>query len=135
MPNALPTKLAPKPIRMFYFSLALISIIAYRSIIILNNIGGRWVSLAWYVGTVTVVIYYIHRYQISKKRLAIIKQYRLDDKVELLNVLGLQDKEALHYLLESLGSSTERWNYLLTFIATILALLAGIAIDLVNYYK
>ncbi|MFH1112270.1 MAG: hypothetical protein V1712_04400 [Patescibacteria group bacterium] len=135
MNNTLNTKIAPFKVRMFYFILALFSIIAYRSIIILNNVSEFWVSFAWYLGTITVTIYYIHRYQISKKRLAIIKQYKLDEKVELLSALGVHDKEALHYLLESLESSTERWNYLLTFITTILALIIGIIIDILNYLK
>ncbi|MFA4937089.1 MAG: hypothetical protein WC575_02240 [Patescibacteria group bacterium] len=133
MNHTLNTKIAPFKVRMFYFALALLSIIAYRSIIVLNNFSGFWVSFAWYLGTITVTIYYIHRYQISKKRLAIIKQYKLDEKVELLSALGVHDKEALHYLLESLESSTERWNYLFTFSTTILALIAGIIIDIINH--
>ncbi len=135
MSHELQTKIAPFKVRMFYFTLALLSIIAYRSIIILNNFSGFWVSLAWYVGTIGFAVYYVHRYQISKKRLAIIKTYKLDEKIKPLSVLGVRDKEALHYLLESLESSTERWNYLLTFSATILALIAGIIIDIINLTK
>lgn len=129
MENNLQTKVAPRLVRLFYFSVGLLALIAYRSIIVLNNVSGWWVSLAWYVGTVGFVVFYIHRYQISKKRREIIRQYHLDEKVELLDVLGVQDKEALHYVLESLESSTERWNYLLTFIFTFLSLIIGLIID------
>ncbi len=135
MSHELSTKIAPFKVRMFYFVLAILSIIAYRSIIILNNISGFWVSFAWYLGTISITIYYLHRYKISKKRLAIIKAYKLDEKIELLSVLDVHDKEALHYLLESLESSTERWNYLLTFSTTILALIAGIILDIINLVK
>lgn len=127
------TKVAPKPVRVFYFILAILSLIAYRSIIVLNSFSAFWVSFAWYFGTITVVIYYIHRYKISKKRLGVIKQFHLDKKVELLNALGAKDKEAFHYVLESLEASTERWNYLLVFITAGLALAAGIILDIINY--
>ena len=125
-------RIAPPSLRLFYLTVGLLGLLAYRSIIILNNISGFWVSLAWYVGTFGYIIFYIHRYQISKKRREVIKQFKLDEKVELLDALGVQDKEALHYVLESLESSNERWNYLLTFIFTALTLVAGIVIDIVN---
>ena len=124
------TKLAPRSMRIFYFAIGLLALISYRSIIVLNNFGGYWVSFAWYVGTFGFIIYNIHRYQISKKRRKVIEQFKLDEKVELLGALGVQDKEALHYVLESLESSTERWNYLLTFLFTFLALIIGLIIDL-----
>ncbi len=132
MNNILNTKIAPFKVRMFYFIIGIVALVAYRGIIILNNFSSFWVSIAWYIGTIGFVVFYIHRYQISRKRLEIIKLYKLDEKVKLLNALGIQDKEALHYLLESLESSKERWNYLLTFIFTFLALLAGLVIDIIN---
>lgn len=125
-------KVAPPTVRLFYLVVGLLGLLAYRSIIILNNVSGYWVSVAWYAGTIGYIIFYIHRYQISKKRRAIIEQFKLDEKVELLDALGVQDKEALHYVLESLESSNERWNYLLTFIFTVLALIVGAALDIIN---
>ncbi|KKQ17921.1 MAG: hypothetical protein US31_C0013G0004 [Berkelbacteria bacterium GW2011_GWA1_36_9] len=121
-----------KSIRMFYFWSGIIATIAYRIIIVFSDIQMFWIKFFWYIGTIGFVIYFVHRYQISEKRTQLIKQHDLEQKVAQLNEVTSDDKEALNYIIKSLGVSHERWNYIIIFVSSALALLAGIYLDFIK---
>lgn len=122
----------PKPVRLFYFWSGIIATIAYRIIIIFSDQQLFWIKFFWYVGTIGFVIYFIHRYQISEKRTQLIKTYHLDEKVAQTNEFNDNDKEALSYIIKSLGVSHERWNYIVIFVSSAIALLIGIYLDFIK---
>lgn len=121
-----------KPIRMFYFWCGIIATIAYRIIIIFTDTQIFWIRLCWYIGTIGFVIYFIHRYQISEKRSSLVRVRKLDQKVDEMSNIDLEDKEALHYIFKSLSVSSERINYIVIFVTSVLALLAGIYLDFIK---
>ena len=126
-------KTSPKPIRLFYFWSGIIATFAYRIIIVLNYYSDTWVKISWYVGTIGFVIYFIHRFDISKKRSRLIIEHKLREKVDTntLDELNTEDKKALEYILRTLVSSKEKWNYYTIFILSGLALITGILFDFV----
>ncbi len=116
-------------VREFYFWSGLLATLAYRIIIVLNNYSALWVKISWYIGTIGFVLYFIHRYQISQHRVNLIKQGDLDNKIDNLAGLSDGDKASLHYILYSLQSSKEKWNYIFIFFTSAVALAIGLYLD------
>lgn len=117
-------------LRLFFFWSGIIATFAYRIIIVLNFYNPLWVKIAWYVGTVGFIIYFIHRYQISEKRANIITKHKLLKKVDTLPIND-SDKQAMQYVFKSVRSSKEKWNYIFIFALSGLALIIGIILDFV----
>ncbi len=127
-------KVHNKVLREFYFWAGIVATFAYRIIIVLANYPG-WLKLTWYVGTVGFVVYFIHRYQISERRAKLIAEHQLVAKVATLSELSEEDKGAMQYLFQTLESSKEKWNYIFIFVMSGLALLWGVAADLMAWVK
>jgi hypothetical protein len=124
-------KASPKSLRMFYFWSGIIATLAYRIIIVLNFYSTTWVKISWYIGTVGFVIYFIHRFDIAKKRSTLIVEHRLQGKMERQEHLTEDDKKALTYILRTLVSSKAKWNYYAIFVLSGIALILGILFDFV----
>jgi len=124
-------KASSKLLRLFYFWAGIIATIAYRIIIVLNNYSSTLVMISWYVGTIGFIVYFIHRYQISQKRQRLIIKHDLSDKINKSCELSEEDKSALHYILSTLKSTKEKWNYIFIFVMSGLALIVGIYLDFI----
>ena len=122
----------PKYIRISFFWTGILATIAYRIIVILNNYSQFWAQMAWYIGTIGFVIYFAHRYQISEKRVLLIKDYRLDEKINQLGGISEDDKKAMNYIFSTLKSTLEKWNYIFIFIASAVAFFIGIYLDFIR---
>ncbi len=126
-------KTSPKAMRLFYFWAGIIATFAYRIIIVLNFYSSTWVKISWYIGTIGFIVYFIHRFDISKKRSRLIIDHRLREKLDndTLDQLSKDDNEALHYILKTLVSSKEKWNYYAIFILSGIALIVGVIFDFI----
>lgn len=120
----------PKPIRLFYFWTGILATLVYRLIIVLNDVSAFWVKVAWYIGTIGFVIYFWHRYEISETRSRIIRDRDLVRKIPLITGVDETDKEALRYIVGTLSSTKEKWNYIAIFVFSGIALAIGILLDL-----
>jgi len=122
----------PKPhsplVRDFFFWSGIIATILYRAIIVLNHVSQTWVLIAWYAGTAGFVLYFAHRYQISERRAKVIAERNLMEKIHASNI-GPDDQQAFDYVLGTLRSSKERWNYITIFVTSALALVIGAYLD------
>lgn len=114
--------------RLFFFWVGILATFAYRIIVVLNFYSETWMLIAWYVGTIGFIVYFIHRFQVSERRAKIIAERNLLQKVDTLNVAD-DDKQAFKYILGGLRTSKERWNYIFIFSMSGLALIAGIILD------
>lgn len=128
-----PAQASPRTLRIFYFWAGIIATLAYRIIIVLNFYSSTWVKISWYIGTVGFILYFIHRFDIAKKRSRLIVEHRLREKLNknTLDQLDNDDKQALGYILKTLVSSKERWNYYAIFILSGIALILGLLFDFV----
>ena len=122
-----------KPVRLFFFWSGIIATFAYRVIVILNNFSKFWAQIAWYIGTVGFILYFAHRYQISEKRVRLIKAYKLQQKVKELKELNTDEKTIMGYVLSSLVSSKEKWNSIFLFVVSIIALVIGLYLDFLKH--
>lgn len=122
----------PKIVRLFFFWAGIIATVAYRIIIVLNWYSLLWVKVSWYIGTVGFVLYFWHRFNVAKKRAKLIKDYELIEAVDKIDCIDPQKKLALRYLVKTSLTSKSRWNSAIIFILSIVALFAGIFIDILK---
>lgn len=122
----------PKFVRLFFFWAGIIATIAYRIIIVLNWYSPLWVKVSWYIGTIGFILYFWHRFNVAKKRARLIKDYELIETVDKVDCIDPQKKLALRYLVKTSLTSKSRWNSAIIFILSIIALFAGIFIDVLK---
>lgn len=120
--------------RMFVFWIGIMATIAYRAIIIVGRYSELWVDIIWYAGTIGFVWYFAHRFHIEEKRDHIITSQNLIKKVKASKDIKKEDREALEYTLKSLVSSKSRWNYIVIFVASTLALIYDVMLRLFSNY-
>ena len=120
-----------KRLRLVYFWLGLIATFAYRIIIVLNFFEPIWVKVAWYVGTIGFIIYFWSRYKVVKRFSSLIHDEGLVGAVEKATNLSADQKKALSHIIETLDTTKARLNYVIIFILSALALIAGIILDFV----
>ncbi len=115
-----------------FFIIGLVSALAFRSIIVFQRLEPAWVRPVWYIGVLGYVGFFLYRYEITKKRKRVIKEYRLIEKVQANACLSEEEREAVTYLLSSITKSMEDINYLLIFLLSLLAILLDIIFSFYN---
>lgn len=118
-----------KPVREFFFWTGIVATFCYRVIVILNDYSPALAKASWYIGTIGFILYFLHRYEISEKRAKLIRELQLSDKIQKLEGLQEDDRQALEYILNTLKSTKEKWNYIFIFVISALALLLGVFLD------
>lgn len=124
----------PKPIRLFFFWAGIIATLSYRIIIVLNFYSPVWVKVAWYIGTVGFILYFGHRYDIQKKRSELVADYNLVDVVDKAPCVDEKQRQALKYIVKTSLTSKSRWNSGFIFILSVIALIIGIVMDIVQMF-
>jgi hypothetical protein len=124
--------IVPKYIMYSFFTLGLFSAIAFRSIIIFQDIEPSWVRPAWYIGTAGYFLFFFYRYNISKKRKKAVEKFQLIEKLETNACLTEKDREVVLYLLSSIKQSLEDINYAIIFLLSILAVIADVLLTLMK---
>ncbi|KKU14406.1 MAG: hypothetical protein UX21_C0020G0011 [Microgenomates group bacterium GW2011_GWC2_45_8] len=119
---------SPVWVRNLFFWSGIIATVCYRAIVVLNHYSGKIALAAWYIGTVGFILYFWHRYAVSEKRVELIKQHDLINAVKQTN-LSQPQIEANEYILTTLLSTKEKWNYIVIFVTSFLALIIGIYLD------
>lgn len=118
----------PLWVRNLFFWFGIVATICYRAIVVLNHYSKTISLIAWYIGTVGFVLYFWHRYIVSEKRVELIKDHDLIEAVKNTNLTDDQ-KEANEYILTTLLSTKEKWNYIVIFVTSVIAILIGIYLD------
>lgn len=114
--------------RWSFFIIGMIATIAYRVIIFAGEI---WTRIFWYVGTIGFVLYFWHRAEVDKKRANLVRENELVNVVSNLKRIKREQKQALIYLVKTSLTSKSRWNSLIIFWLSLLALGVGIIYDFV----
>lgn len=106
--------------------MGIVATIAYRITPFLQPAA---VKVCWYVGTIGFILYFWHRSHIDAKRVKLIKEFDLVGAVEQSSLQGEQ-KEAVAYLIKTSLTSKTRWNSLFIVVASAVALVGAILVDL-----
>lgn len=124
--------IVPKYIMYAFFTLGLLSAIAFRSIIIFQHVEPLWVRPVWYIGTVGYFLFFLYRYNISKKRKKAVEEFQLIEKLKTNACLTENDREVVLYLLSSIKLSLEDINYAIIFLLSIVAVIADVLLTLIK---
>jgi hypothetical protein len=109
-------------------ALGLATAIAFRLIIIINQIEPDWVRPVWYFAVLGNFLFFYYRYSISRKRKSAVRKYRLIEKVQNGTPMSEAERNALAYLLQSIDRSPESINYLIISVFSIIAIMMDIAL-------
>ncbi len=109
-----------------FLLIGIVSAFAFRSIVVFQRLEPAWVRPVWYMGALGYIGFFLYRYEITKKRKRVIKEYDLIGKVQANACLSEEEREAVTYLLSSIKKSREDINYLVIFILSILAILVDV---------
>ena len=116
----------PKYIMYSFFIIGLLSAIAFRSIIIFQHIEPPWVRPVWYIGTFGYFLFFLYRYNITKKRKKAVEDFQLIEKLKSNACLTENDREIVLYLLSSIKLSLEDMNYAIIFLLSVAAVIADV---------
>jgi len=120
MPKA---HLSSRIYRDFLFWIGVIATFSYRIIVVLNYYSQLWVEIAWYIGTIGFIWYFAHRYRVENKRDTLVENKRLAYKIKYEKELTTDDRHALTYILKGVKTSKAKWNYIVIFAFSIIALI------------
>ena len=112
-----------------YFWVGLISALLLRLVIIADHYGDVYARILWYLGVVGYLWFFAHRYHIGKRRLGVIRDLGLLEKIDRREALTEEDFEGLNYVMWSLSVSKERLNYLVIFAFSVIAIVLSLALD------
>ncbi len=115
--------------RNLFFATGIVATIAYRAIGIIEN--KATIHFLWYFGTIGFIIYFAHRYQVSKRRSRLIAENDLENKINQAAGLTDLDKASMEYIFHTLRSSKEKWNSVVIFVSSIIALIIGFYLDVI----
>lgn len=124
--------IVPKYVIYGFFTLGLISAIAFRAIIVLQHIDPGWVRPVWYIGAVGYFFFFLYRYAITKKRKKAVEQFQLIEKIRQNACLTEEDREVVLYLLSSIKYSMEDINYAIIFLLSVIAAAADLILTAIK---
>lgn len=116
-------RLSGRIYRDLLFWVGVVATFSYRIIVILNYYSKVWVEIAWYIGTIGFIWYFAHRYRVENKRDTLIEDKRLADKIKGCKELAADDRNALTYILKGVETSKAKWNYIVIFAFSVIALI------------
>jgi len=111
------------------FTLGLIAALSLRLILVAKAYRPELIRLLWYIGICGNMIFFFFRSYITYKRRRLITELDLISKLEQGAKLTQNEYAALKYLVKSLYTSKERWNYAVISIFSF----AAIAWDLLSH--
>ncbi len=113
-----------------YFWLGIISALALRLILIADHYSPVIGKAMFYTGVVGYMIFFAHRYRVARRRLTVLEDLKLLEKLEDGKQFTEKDIEGLRYIVWSLSVSKERINYLLIFTFSVLSIAISLMLDL-----
>lgn len=116
----------------FFFLIGIIATIAIRVVSLLMYISPLYANIAWYIGVVGFVVFFVYQFRNHHQRALMIKRERLFEKVNAQTPLTKKDYEALAIILCELRSKKERINYFFIFFSSAIALILAIYFDFIR---
>ncbi|MFA5437589.1 MAG: hypothetical protein WC293_03325, partial [Candidatus Omnitrophota bacterium] len=115
-----------------FFIIGLIATIAIRVVTLLIHVNPLYGQIAWYIGVIGFLLFFVYKYNIDSTRYKIIKKNGLVVKILGNEGLKNEDKQVLSAILCALSSSKDRINYFVIFASSVLALIAGVYFDFIK---
>ncbi len=119
-----------KGVILVFFWIGIISAVLFRVMVIIERFNPSLSKIFWYLGVLGYLAFFIHRYNIARRRYSVLSSQGLLAKIESGETLEECDIRALRYILWSLSVSKERVNYIIISIVSVIALAISLLLDL-----
>ncbi|MBD3247872.1 hypothetical protein GF382_01110 [Candidatus Falkowbacteria bacterium] len=127
-----PKERSNKAYHELVFWVGIIATLSYRIIVVLNFYSQLWVDIAWNIGTVGFIWYFIYRFSISSRRAKAIEAKKLIEKIESKKELNASDRQTISLILKGLKTSKAKINYFVIFVSSALALAYSVVIRFID---
>lgn len=116
-------------ISWIFFIIGIIAAISIRVVTILANLRPIYGQIAWYIGVLGFLIFFIYKFIIEKRRQRIIKNKDIMSKIIKQENLTDEDRKLISDILCSLTSNKDKINYFIIFFTSAFALIVAIYFD------
>lgn len=118
-----------KWVRELFFWFGIIGAVGLRMVLIFNHYNPLYARISWYTAMVALAAYYYYRRWIEIKRRKLVIENKLLEKT-IKGKLTTKDSEKVATILGSMIISKQMLNLNFLFIASIVALIIQIVIDI-----
>ncbi len=119
-------RILPMPIIIALLAIGLASSLAFRAIIVAEHVEPDWVRPLWYIAVLLNALFFSYRYWVSRRRVRAVVDGDLDSKLYAGRALSDDEREQVAAILHSIRISPERFNYLVIFALSALAIAADL---------
>ena len=112
-----------------FFLVGIIATVALRVIVVVEEIDPAYGRVAWYVGVIGFILFFVYKFRLLRESAAIIKKSGLRRKIAQEKELGRRDYVLLGELVCAQDNWKERMNFFIIFLLSGLALLFAIYLD------
>jgi hypothetical protein len=113
----------------FFFVIGLLATLAIRVVTVLMHMNEIYGKVAWYVGVVGFLLFFLYKFNINRQRAGIISEKKLLQKVKNQQQLAGEDYNLIGAILCDLSSNKERINYFFIFGLSAVVLVVAIYFD------
>ncbi|OGC22197.1 hypothetical protein A2291_01220 [candidate division WOR-1 bacterium RIFOXYB2_FULL_42_35] len=112
-----------------FFVIGLVATLAIRLVTVLININPLYGKVAWYIGVVGFLIFFINKFNVNSALAKIIDQKDLINKAKTKQPLSDEEYGLISTILCNSRSEKERINYFFIFAVSALAFVLAIYFD------
>jgi len=112
--------------------IGLLATVSIRLVTVLMNFNETYGKIAWYIGVVGFILFFVYKYKVFKQRAEFIEQMHLIEKINNNDPLDDNDRKGLSIILCKIMSNKERINFFFIFIASFVALILAIYFDFIR---
>lgn len=112
-----------------FFIIGLIATIAVRAVTVLVHINPIYGQIAWYVGVMGFLIFFVYKFRVEHTRSRLIRNSKLMHKISQDENIEKGDREAISSILCALSSNKDKINYFVIFASSVVAIVLAIYLD------
>jgi len=112
-----------------FFLVGIIATVALRVIVVVEEIDPSYGRVAWYVGVIGFILFFIYKFKRLRESAAIIKKSGLPHKLAEGSELNKEEYMLLSELVCAQDNWKERANFFIIFLLSSLALLFAVYLD------
>lgn len=115
-----------------FFVVGLVATVAIRIVAVLMYINPVYGKIAWYIGVVGFLLFFVYKFNVNRALAKIIKSDNLIENLRAQKSLLPKEYDLIAGILCNLKSEKERINYLFIFAVSAVALLFAIYFDFIK---
>ncbi|MFC1809200.1 hypothetical protein ACFL3D_03655 [Candidatus Omnitrophota bacterium] len=115
-----------------FFVVGIVSIVAIRIVIFLGSVNEAYGKIAWYIGVIGFLFFFLYKYTVSHRREKIIENNDLLVKMSDPSCLMPGDYDRIRIILCSLVSKKEKVNFAFIFIISAISLAWATYVDFIR---